>query len=109
MWYLFSPEICENKPYNNKSDIWALVPNRYSYDLRNLIGALLKREPKERPSLQSILRKGFVERSLIKDNLGKETPGLKKGESRERLLKRNLSKRLRNIIWMSIRKSGQTT
>jgi serine/threonine protein kinase len=20
----FSPEICENKPYNNKSDIWAL-------------------------------------------------------------------------------------
>lgn len=24
MWYLFSPEICENKPYNNKSDIWAL-------------------------------------------------------------------------------------
>ena len=24
MWYIFSPEICENKPYNNKSDIWAL-------------------------------------------------------------------------------------
>ncbi|VDN10847.1 unnamed protein product [Dibothriocephalus latus] len=22
--YYLSPEICENKPYNNKSDIWAL-------------------------------------------------------------------------------------
>ena len=32
--------------------------------------------------------------------------GLKKGESRVRLLKRNLFKTLRNIIWMSMRKSG---
>ena len=23
-FFFCSPEICENKPYNNKSDIWAL-------------------------------------------------------------------------------------
>ena len=22
--YYLSPEICENKPYNNKSDLWAM-------------------------------------------------------------------------------------
>ena len=85
--YYLSPEICENKPYNNKSDLWAMgcvlyematlkhafqagsmknlilkiirgsyppVHSRYSYDLRNLVTALLKRNPKERPSLDSI-------------------------------------------------------
>ena len=93
--YYLSPEICENKPYNNKSDLWAMgcvlyemstlkhafkagsmknlilkiirgsyppINSRYSYDLRNLVTALLKRNPKERPSLDSILRKGFIQK-----------------------------------------------
>ena len=93
--YYLSPEICENKPYNNKSDLWAMgcvlyematlkhafqagsmknlilkiirgsyppVHSRYSYDLRHLVTALLKRNPKERPSLDSILRKGFIQK-----------------------------------------------
>ena len=93
--YYLSPEICENKPYNNKSDLWAMgcvlyemstlkhafkagsmknlilkiirgsyppINSRYSYDLRNLVTALLKRNPKERPSLESILRKGFIQK-----------------------------------------------
>ena len=93
--YYLSPEICENKPYNNKSDLWAMgcvlyemstlkhafkagsmknlvlkiirgsyppINSRYSYDLRNLVTALLRRNPKERPSLDSILRKGFIQK-----------------------------------------------
>ena len=93
--YYLSPEICENKPYNNKSDLWAMgcvlyematlkhafqagsmknlilkiirgsyppINSRYSYDLRNLVTALLRRNPKERPSLESIMRKGFIQK-----------------------------------------------
>ena len=38
------------------------VHSRYTYDLRNLVTALLRRNPKERPSLDSILRKGFIQK-----------------------------------------------
>ncbi|XP_039607094.1 serine/threonine-protein kinase Nek1 isoform X2 [Polypterus senegalus] len=97
--YYLSPEICENKPYNNKSDIWALgcvlyemctlkhafeagnmknlvlkiirgtyppVSLHYSYDLRNLIAQLFKRNPRDRPSVNSILEKPFVVRRIEK-------------------------------------------
>lgn len=33
---------------------------RFSYDLRNLITAMLKRDPRERPSVNGILRKAFI-------------------------------------------------
>jgi hypothetical protein len=36
------------------------IPIKYSYDLRNLISSLLKKNPRDRPSLNAILRKGFV-------------------------------------------------
>ncbi|KAM9848260.1 serine/threonine-protein kinase Nek1 [Aulostomus maculatus] len=91
--YYLSPEICENKPYNNKSDIWALgcvlyemctlkhafeagnmknlvlkiirgsyppVSVHYSQDLRSLLAQLFKRNPRERPSVSSILDKSFL-------------------------------------------------
>ncbi|KAG7228793.1 hypothetical protein INR49_008571 [Caranx melampygus] len=91
--YYLSPEICENKPYNNKSDIWALgcvlyemctlkhafeagnmknlvlkiirgsyppVSVHYSQDLRSLLAQLFKRNPRERPSVSSILDKAFL-------------------------------------------------
>ncbi|XP_069006843.1 serine/threonine-protein kinase Nek1 isoform X2 [Embiotoca jacksoni] len=91
--YYLSPEICENKPYNNKSDIWALgcvlyemctlkhafeagnmknlvlkiirgsyppVSVHYSQDLRSLLAQLFKRNPRERPSVNSILDKPFL-------------------------------------------------
>ncbi|KAJ8297487.1 hypothetical protein KUTeg_024018 [Tegillarca granosa] len=97
--YYLSPEICENRPYNNKSDIWSLgcvlyelttlkhafeagnmknlvlkiirgsyppVPPKYSYDLRGLIAQLFKRAPKERPSINSVLRKPFVSKKVGK-------------------------------------------
>ncbi|CAN2388720.1 Serine threonine-protein kinase, partial [Pristimantis euphronides] len=97
--YYLSPEICENRPYNNKSDIWALgcvlyemctlkhafeagnmknlvlkiirgsyppVSVQYSYDLRNLLSMLFKRNPKERPSVNSILEKPFIFKRIEK-------------------------------------------
>ncbi|CAH2300538.1 serine threonine- kinase Nek1 isoform X2 [Pelobates cultripes] len=95
--YYLSPEICENRPYNNKSDIWALgcvlyemctlkhafeagnmknlvlkiirgsyppVSVHYSYDLRNLLSMLFKRNPRDRPSVTSILEKPFIYRRI---------------------------------------------
>ncbi|XP_029905884.1 serine/threonine-protein kinase Nek1 isoform X2 [Myripristis murdjan] len=95
--YYLSPEICENKPYNNKSDIWALgcvlyemctlkhafeagnmknlvlkiirgsyppVSVHYSQDLRFLLGQLFRRNPRERPSVNSILDKPFLSRRI---------------------------------------------
>ncbi|XP_023809657.1 serine/threonine-protein kinase Nek1 isoform X2 [Oryzias latipes] len=91
--YYLSPEICENKPYNNKSDIWALgcvlyemctlkhafeagnmknlvlkiirgsyppVSVHYSPELRSLLAQLFRRNPRERPSVSSILEKPFL-------------------------------------------------
>ncbi|XP_077584748.1 serine/threonine-protein kinase Nek5 [Stigmatopora nigra] len=88
-----SPEICENRPYNNKTDIWSLgcvlyelctlrhpfegsslsqllskicsgrfnpVSARYSYDLRQLITHLFKVNPRERPSVSSVLQRPFI-------------------------------------------------
>ncbi|XP_063776693.1 serine/threonine-protein kinase Nek1 isoform X2 [Pseudophryne corroboree] len=97
--YYLSPEICENRPYNNKSDIWALgcvlyemctlkhafeagnmknlvlkiirgsyppVSLHYSYDLRNLLSMLFKRNPRDRPSVNSILEKPFIFKRIEK-------------------------------------------
>ncbi|XP_018415537.1 PREDICTED: serine/threonine-protein kinase Nek1 [Nanorana parkeri] len=97
--YYLSPEICENRPYNNKSDIWALgcvlyemctlkhafeagnmknlvlkiirgsfppVSLHYSYDLRNLLSLLFKRNPRDRPSVNSILEKPFIFKRIEK-------------------------------------------
>ncbi|XP_042564843.1 serine/threonine-protein kinase Nek1 isoform X2 [Clupea harengus] len=95
--YYLSPEICENKPYNNKSDVWALgcvlyemctlkhafeagnmknlvlkiirgsyppVSSHYSQDLRCMLGQLFRRNPRERPSVCSILGKPFLSRRI---------------------------------------------
>ncbi|XP_066429639.1 serine/threonine-protein kinase Nek1 isoform X2 [Eleutherodactylus coqui] len=97
--YYLSPEICENRPYNNKSDIWALgcvlyemctlkhafeagnmknlvlkiirgsyppVSVHYSYDLRSLLSILFKRNPRDRPSVTSILEKPFILKRIEK-------------------------------------------
>ncbi|XP_025023460.1 serine/threonine-protein kinase Nek1 isoform X3 [Python bivittatus] len=97
--YYLSPEICENKPYNNKSDMWALgcvlyemctlkhafeagnmknlvlkiisgsfppVSARYSHELRSLISQLFKRNPRDRPSVNSILEKMFIVKRIEK-------------------------------------------
>ncbi|NXD95107.1 NEK5 kinase, partial [Chaetorhynchus papuensis] len=100
--YYLSPEICENRPYNNKTDIWSLgcvlyelcalkhpvstfqgnslhelvlkicrgrfqpVSPNYSYDLRILISLLFKVSPRDRPSINSILRKPFLQKLVLR-------------------------------------------
>ncbi|NXS75624.1 NEK5 kinase, partial [Pandion haliaetus] len=110
--YYLSPEICENQPYNNKTDIWSLgcvlyelcalkhpgyllssllfslikfegnslhqlvlkicrghfhpVSPNYSYDLRILISQLFKISPRDRPSVNSILRKPFLQNLVLR-------------------------------------------
>ncbi|KAI1899179.1 hypothetical protein AGOR_G00058940 [Albula goreensis] len=97
--YYLSPEICENRPYNNKTDIWSLgcvlyelctlkhpfegsslrqlvvkicrgrydpVATHYSYDLRGLITQLFKVSPRDRPSVNSVLKKPFLEKRIEK-------------------------------------------
>ncbi|XP_037095796.1 serine/threonine-protein kinase Nek5 isoform X2 [Syngnathus acus] len=91
--HYLSPEICESRPYNNKTDIWSLgcvlyelctlkhpfegnslsqlvskicrgrfnpVPARYSYDLRMLVAQLFKVNPRDRPSVSSLLERPFL-------------------------------------------------
>lgn len=97
--YYLSPEICENRPYNNKTDIWSLgcvlyelcslrhpfegnslhqlvskicrgryspVPARYSYELRLLVTQLFKVNPRDRPSVSSVLKRPFLEKHMSK-------------------------------------------
>ncbi|NWQ89927.1 NEK5 kinase, partial [Burhinus bistriatus] len=97
--YYLSPEICENRPYNNKTDIWSLgcvlyelcalkhpfegnslhqlvlkicrgyfhpVSPNYSCDLRILISQLFKICPRDRPSINSILRKPFLQKLVLR-------------------------------------------
>ncbi|XP_078077582.1 serine/threonine-protein kinase Nek5-like [Mustelus asterias] len=97
--YYLSPEICANRPYNNKTDIWSLgcvlyelaslnhpfegnnlhqlvvrickgryapISPRYTYDLRILSAQLFKVNPRDRPSINSILKKKFLEKRIRK-------------------------------------------
>lgn len=38
------------------------VNPKYSYELRNLVASMLKKSPRERPSVNGILRKPFIMR-----------------------------------------------
>ncbi|XP_038674304.1 serine/threonine-protein kinase Nek3 isoform X2 [Scyliorhinus canicula] len=97
--YYVSPEIWENKPYNNKSDIWALgcvlyelctlrhpfqsnswknlilkicsgsytpIPRQYSYELQYVIKQMFKRNPKDRPSVSTILARNCFSKLISK-------------------------------------------
>ncbi|XP_029792682.1 serine/threonine-protein kinase Nek5 [Suricata suricatta] len=97
--YYLSPEICQNKPYNNKTDIWSLgcvlyelctlkhpfegnnlhqlalkicqahfapISPRFSRDLQALIAQLFEVSPRDRPSINSILKRPFLENLLAK-------------------------------------------
>ncbi|XP_036312392.1 serine/threonine-protein kinase Nek5 isoform X1 [Pipistrellus kuhlii] len=97
--YYLSPEICQNKPYNNKTDIWSLgcvlyelctlrhpfegnnlhqlalkicqahfapVSPRFSCDLQSLISQLFKVSPQDRPSINSVLKRPFLENLIAK-------------------------------------------
>ncbi|XP_047226266.1 serine/threonine-protein kinase Nek5-like isoform X5 [Girardinichthys multiradiatus] len=97
--YYLSPEICESRPYNNKTDIWSLgcvlyelcslrhpfegsslrqlvskicrghytpVSGHYSHELRLLVTRLFKVNPRDRPSVSSVLQQPFLEKHVSK-------------------------------------------
>ncbi|XP_030642456.1 serine/threonine-protein kinase Nek5 [Chanos chanos] len=97
--FYLSPEICENRPYNNKTDIWSLgcvlyelctlrhpfegsslrqlvlricrgrynpVSQRYSAELRLLITQLFKVSPRDRPSVNSLLKRPLLQTRISK-------------------------------------------
>ncbi|XP_023687494.2 serine/threonine-protein kinase Nek5 isoform X3 [Paramormyrops kingsleyae] len=97
--YYLSPEICENRPYNNKTDIWSLgcvlyelcslkhafegsslkqlvlricrgsfkpIASRYSCNLRLLVTQLFKVSSRDRPSVNSVLKRPFLEKLIRK-------------------------------------------
>ncbi|KAM9319866.1 serine/threonine-protein kinase Nek3 [Gastrophryne carolinensis] len=88
--YYVPPEIWENLPYNNKSDIWSLgcvlyeictlkhpfqagswkhlilkicngsyhpLPSQYSYELRTVIKQMFRKDPHQRPSANTLLKR----------------------------------------------------
>ncbi|XP_024120060.1 serine/threonine-protein kinase Nek5 isoform X3 [Oryzias melastigma] len=97
--YYLSPEICESRPYNNKTDIWSLgcvlyelctlrhpfegsslrqlvskicrgrytpVPTHYTHELRLLVNQLFKVNPRDRPSVSSVLQRSFLQKHISK-------------------------------------------
>ncbi|CAB1451654.1 unnamed protein product [Pleuronectes platessa] len=95
--YYVAPELWDNKPYNNKSDVWSLgcvlyelcplrhpfqatswkslilkvcrgayppLPEHLPYELRYLVKHMFKTNPKDRPSLQTILTSHRVSKLL---------------------------------------------
>uniref|UniRef100_A0A8B9H272 non-specific serine/threonine protein kinase n=1 Tax=Astyanax mexicanus TaxID=7994 RepID=A0A8B9H272_ASTMX len=97
--YYVSPEIWDNQPYNNKSDVWSLgcvlyelctlhhpfqsrswknlilkvcrgsyapLPRHLPYELHYLIKHMFKTNPRDRPSIHTILNSHRVSRLLLK-------------------------------------------
>uniref|UniRef100_A0A3Q3KKZ9 non-specific serine/threonine protein kinase n=1 Tax=Monopterus albus TaxID=43700 RepID=A0A3Q3KKZ9_MONAL len=91
--YYMSPELFSNKPYNHKSDVWALgccvyemstlkhafnsltnifwfssqlpqMPSRYDPQLGDLIRSMLCKRPEDRPDVKLILRQSYIKRQI---------------------------------------------
>ncbi|KAM4742599.1 serine/threonine-protein kinase Nek3 [Anableps anableps] len=111
--YYVAPEIWDNKPYNNKSDVWSLgcvlyelctlrhpfqasswkslilkvcrgayppLPNHLPYELHYLIKHMFKTNPKDRPSVHTILTSHRVSK-LLRSHLPSQ---VLKGEEEKR-------------------------
>ncbi|KAJ8280650.1 hypothetical protein GJAV_G00057340 [Gymnothorax javanicus] len=120
--YYVSPEIWDNKPYNNKSDVWSLgcvlyelctlhhpfqarswkslilkvcrgayppLPSHLPYELHYLIKHMFRTNPRDRPSINTILSSHRVSRLLRKhlphQQLQREAPNRWKQEEGERV------------------------
>eukprot|EP00658_Telonema_sp_P-2_P046262 TRINITY_DN3437_c0_g2_i2.p1 TRINITY_DN3437_c0_g2~~TRINITY_DN3437_c0_g2_i2.p1 ORF type:complete len:286 (+),score=63.33 TRINITY_DN3437_c0_g2_i2:229-1086(+) len=97
--YYLSPEICQEKPYDQKSDIWAMgcllyelltlrhafegnnmrglvvkilrgifppISSKYSRNARDLVALMLAKDPRKRPTVGQILKKGFIRERISK-------------------------------------------
>ncbi|XP_056231172.1 serine/threonine-protein kinase Nek3 isoform X1 [Seriola aureovittata] len=123
--YYVAPEIWDNKPYNNKSDVWSLgcvlyelctlrhpfqasswkslilkvcrgayppLPKHLPYELQYLVKQMFKTNPKDRPSLQTILtshrvskllRSHFPSQVMEMEEQGRRTGRWNRGEGKK--------------------------
>lgn len=82
--YYMSPEVCENKPYSFKSDMWALgcimyemCTLRHAFDASNLLGLVYKIVQDTQPPIPDVYSdelRDLVSRMLAKDPRHRPTP-----------------------------------
>lgn len=58
--------LCQNEFQIFRDRSFPPVSLHYSYDLRSLLSQLFKRNPRDRPSVNSILEKGFIAKRIEK-------------------------------------------
>ncbi|XP_059187514.1 serine/threonine-protein kinase Nek3 [Centropristis striata] len=129
--YYVAPEIWDNKPYNNKSDVWSLgcvlyelctlrhpfqasswkslilkvcrgayppLPEHLPYELRYLIKQMFKTNPKDRPSLHSILTSHRVSRILRTHLPSQAAETQEQGRSMQGRWNREEGKKVANLL-----------
>jgi NIMA (never in mitosis gene a)-related kinase len=106
--YYLSPEICQEKPYNQKSDIWSLgcilyemVTLRHAFDANSMKGLVLKILRGNYPPIPSNYSKEMNE--IISDMLIKDP--LKRPSMRKILEKEFLAKRISKLLTSTIAKN----
>jgi len=106
--YYLSPEICQEKPYNQKSDIWSLgcilyemVTLRHAFDANSMKGLVLKILRGNYPAIPSMYSQDL--KDLVADMLVKDPA--KRPSMRKILEKEFLSKRISKLLTMSIAKN----
>ncbi|KAM7399010.1 hypothetical protein PAMP_018304 [Pampus punctatissimus] len=128
--YYVAPEIWDNKPYNNKSDVWSLgcvlyelctlrhpfqasswkslilkvcrgayspLPNHLPYELQYLVKQMFKTNPKDRPSLHTILTSHRVSK-LLRIHLPSQAIETEEQGRRTRRWNREEGKKVVNVL-----------
>ncbi|XP_067451338.1 serine/threonine-protein kinase Nek3 isoform X1 [Thunnus thynnus] len=128
--YYVAPEIWDNKPYNNKSDVWSLgcvlyelctlrhpfqasswkslilkvcrgayppLPNHLPYELQYLVKQMFKTNPKDRPSLHTILTSHRVSR-LLRTHLPSQAIEMEEQGRRTGRWNRDEGKKVVNVL-----------
>ncbi|KAM4565807.1 serine/threonine-protein kinase Nek3 isoform 1-T2 [Odontesthes bonariensis] len=128
--YYVAPEIWDNKPYNNKSDVWSLgcvlyelctlrhpfqapswkslilkvcrgayppLPRHLPYELQYLVKQMFKTNPKDRPSVHTILTSHRVSR-LLRSHVPSQAADNEKEGRRTGRWNREEGKKVANLL-----------
>ena len=110
--YYLSPEICQEKPYNQKSDIWSLgcilyemVTLRHAFDANSMKGLVLKILRGNYPAIPAHYSQDL--KDLLADMLIKDPA--RRPSMRKVLEKEFLSKRISKLLTTTIAKNEFTS